>query len=295
MSFVNEIKHQFKKGDVLTRLISVNIAVFLIVNVVWLISFLSGNGNYWSKIIVSWLSVPAGLSQLVYKPWTILTYMFLHEDLFHVLFNLMFLYFGGRIFSDLLNNNRLLAVYILGGIAGALLFILSFNLFPVFSAGLNYSYALGASASALAVLTAIAAYVPDYTVYLMFFGPVKLKWIAIVSVVLDLISIKNGNAGGHIAHLGGAAYGFIYAIQLKKGNDFSFLINKPLTFLNDLFKPKSKIKVAHHNPQFKSTQKADKSKQQVIDEILDKISKSGYESLSKTEKEILFKLSNDKK
>jgi hypothetical protein len=221
--------------------------------------------------------------------------MFLHEDLLHILFNLLFLYFGGRIFNDLLSSKRLLAVYVLGGVAGAVLFILAFNLFPVFGTGVNYAYALGASASALAVLVAIASYVPNYTVYLMLFGPVKLKWIAVISVVLDLISIKNGNAGGHIAHLGGAAFGFIYASQLKKGNDWAKIFNTPFQIISTLFKPKSKIKVVHRNPNKASVNGNDRSKQQVIDEILDKISKSGYESLSKSEKEILFKLSNDKK
>lgn len=295
MSFISDIKQEFKKGDTLSQLIIINIAVFLAINLVWLVSFLSGNGNYLSKFIINWLAVPADISSLLYKPWTLFTYMFLHEDLLHILFNLLFLYFGGRIFNDLLSSKRLLAVYVLGGVAGAVLFILAFNLFPVFGTGVNYAYALGASASALAVLVAIASYVPNYTVYLMLFGPVKLKWIAVISVVLDLISIKNGNAGGHIAHLGGAAFGFIYASQLKKGNDWAKIFNTPFQIISTLFKPKSKIKVVHRNPNKASVIGNDRSKQQVIDEILDKISKSGYESLSKSEKEILFKLSNDKK
>lgn len=295
MSFISDIKQEFKKGDTLSQLIIINIAVFLAINLVWLVSFLSGNGNYLSKFIINWLAVPADISSLLYKPWTLFTYMFLHEDLLHILFNLLFLYFGGRIFNDLLSSKRLLAVYVLGGVAGAVLFILAFNLFPVFGTGVNYAYALGASASALAVLVAIASYVPNYTVYLMLFGPVKLKWIAVISVVLDLISIKNGNAGGHIAHLGGAAFGFIYASQLKKGNDWAKIFNTPFQMISTLFKPKSKIKVVHRNPNKAFVNGNDRSKQQVIDEILDKISKSGYESLSKSEKEILFKLSNDKK
>ena len=294
MSFINDIKQEFKKGDTLSQLIIVNIAVFLLVNIVWLISFLSGNGNYLSKLILNWLAVPADIRSLLYKPWTLFTYMFLHEDLLHILFNLLFLYFGGRIFNDLLNSKRLLAVYVMGGVAGAIVFILSFNLFPVFGAGLSYANALGASASALAVLLAIASYVPNYTVYLLLVGPVKLKWLAVISVVLDLISIKNGNAGGHIAHLGGAAFGFIYASQLRKGNDWSKFFNIPFQFLIKFFKPRSSIKVVHRNLNKTHAKSNDKSKQQVIDEILDKISKSGYESLSKSEKEILFKLSKDK-
>ena len=222
--------------------------------------------------------------------------MFLHEGFFHILSNMIMLYFGGLLFVEYLGEKRFIATYFLGGISGALLYILVFNIFPAFSSIAPISIALGASASVLAVFVAVASYLPNFSVNLVFFGPVRLKFIALFLVILDLISIDKGNPGGHIAHLGGAMYGYFAMTQLKKGVDFSSGISKLLNWFSSLFKsqPKSKMKVTHKVPRNDEAYNAmKKSKQESIDRILDKISKSGYESLTKQEKEELFKMSKE--
>lgn len=290
-SLWNEIKYQFKTGGILTQLITINIAVFVIVNLVGLISFLAGNGGVYSSLLVSWLAVPSGIGNLIIKPWTLFTYMFLHHDFFHLLSNMLVFFFGGRLFAEFLNDKRLLPTYIMSGLVGALLYIIAFNVFPVFEGVKSFSFALGASASVLGVLVAISTYLPNYTVHLILFGPVRLKYIAIFCVALDFLSISKGNAGGHIAHIGGALWGMLYALQLKKGRDLHYWPALLIERIRSLFSPrKSKLRVEHVN----KTNFDKKNKQQVIDDILDKISKSGYDSLTKQEKEILFKVSKDK-
>ncbi|MES2838101.1 MAG: rhomboid family intramembrane serine protease [Bacteroidota bacterium] len=291
--FGSEINRFIKSKSILNRLMLINIGLFLVISILAVIGYLSGIGKI-EKLIVYNLAVPASLSELLYKPWTLFTYMFLQEDFFHVLFNMIMLYFGGKLFSDLLGERRLLAVYILGGLAGAVLYIVSFNVFPAFQNTINSSIALGASASVLAVFVAVAAYMPDMQVTLFLFGNIKLKWVALIMVVLDFINIKNGNSGGHIAHIGGAIFGLIYTLSLQKGTDLSKGINKLFEGITSLFKPKPKMKVAYKktksDAEFNTNKKA---KQQQVDAILDKISKSGYDSLTKEEKDILFKISKE--
>jgi membrane associated rhomboid family serine protease len=290
MNLLDEIKLQFKNGSVLTQLIGVNLLVFVFVNILHLISFLSGNTNYWFDRIIDWLTFPASLNSFFYKPWSLLSYMFLHENLFHLLFNLLFLYFGGRLFIEFLGHKRLFPVYVLGGVSGALLFMLSYNLFPVFSNDKYMAVTLGASASALAILITIAAYLPDYVVYLLLVGPVKLKWVAVIVVLLDLFSITGGNAGGHIAHIGGAMFGVWYGLGLAKGKDYLSSVTNFFERLLIKHNRTKKLKIVHQN---KKSMNSNKPNQEVIDKILDKISRSGYNSLSKEEKEILFKYSKE--
>jgi len=245
-----------------------------------------------SDIIVHWLALPAEFSQIIIKPWTLITYMFLHQELLHILFNMLMLYFGGSIFINFLNQKKLVTTYILGGISGGILYILSFNLLPTFLNILPFSYALGASASVMAIIVAAATYVPNFMVKLIFLGDVKFKFVAIGFVILDFISIPQNNAGGHIAHLGGAIFGFLYIQQMKKGNDFTLGFSRLLDYLKSLFKPHKKMKVVYKN-QGKTKTDYDYNAQKVanqkkVDTILDKIAKSGYDSLSKEEKAILF-------
>lgn len=202
------------------------------------------------------------------------------------------LYVGGIIFTEYLGNKKLLLVYFFGGITGAAFYIASFNIFPAFAAQVPYSVALGASASVMAIIIAIAAYIPDYTIRLFLIGPVKFKWIAVFFVVLDLLSIEASNPGGHIAHLGGAFFGFLYILLLKKG----IIVNQLANPFKKLFKRKPKIKTAYSKkPQTDDEFRYErKMHEQRIDEILDKIKKSGYESLSKDDKEYLFKESKSK-
>lgn len=296
-SVIDDIKNAFKNGSVVTRFILINCAVFIFVNLLNLIFFLFSIAPENQIQLLDWLAVPADWTQLLFhRPWTLFTYMFLHEGFFHILSNMIMLYFGGQLFIEYLGERRFSATYFLGGIAGALLYIVVFNLFPAFKSIAPHSIALGASASVLAIFVAVATYLPNFSVNLLLFGPVRLKFIALFLVVLDLVSIDKGNPGGHIAHLGGALYGYFAMVQLKKGRDFSSSWSNLFQKISSFFKskPKSKIKVAHRvtrDDQAYNAQK--KSKQEQIDRILDKISKSGYESLSKQEKEELFKMSKE--
>ena len=289
--FIQDIKKQYKNGSVLIKLIFVNVAVFLGLHlfglIVWF--FRISNG---SVLLVKWMAIPADLSQLLLKPWTIITYMFLHESFIHIFFNMVVLYFGGTIFLNYLNGKKLVVTYLLGGLAGAALYLLAFNVLPIFNQVAIYSIALGASASVMAILVAAATYVPNYVVRLMFLGEIKFKHIAIGYVILDVISIPQGNAGGHIAHLGGAIFGFLYIQQLKKGKDFTMRFSRFLDMLKGMFMGGKKMKVVYKEQgktktdQAYNNQKADNQKK--VDAILDKISKSGYDSLTGEEKAILF-------
>ena len=289
MEIFNEIKASFKKGTYLTQLIYVNLAVFVFVNIISVLFFLIGQQNN-ASVIVEWLAVPADLSNLIFKPWTVITYMFLHESFLHILFNMLWLFWFGKIFLQYLDQKQLLSVYLLGGIFGAILFIVSYNLFPVLNA--DYAVALGASASVMAVVFAISFYVPNYQLALMFIGNVKLKYIAIFSIVLDVISIPSGNSGGHIAHIGGALLGWYFITEYKKGKLITKGFEKILNSFFILFKRSPKMKVSYKKTgnkdyDYKNSKVAE---QKEMDIILEKISKSGYSSLSKDEKELLFRM-----
>jgi len=298
MDIINEIKDAYRKGNVYIRLIFINIAVFLAVNLVRLVYFLFFPQSYFG--LAEWLAVPSGLGSLIYRPWSIFTYMFLHLDFFHILFNMLWLFWFAQIFLIYFDQKKLLGCYILGGLSGAILYILAFNIFPAFQAMVQNSVALGASASVLAIVIAVSAYAPDYTINLMFFGPVKLKYIALITILIDVISIPAGNAGGHIAHIGGAIFGFIFALQLKKGKDITKTFNGWMDTVFAWIKPGSKMKIKYQAPKAaKSDLDYNKTKSDnmaEIDRILEKIKRNGYESLSKDEKNILFKASDkDKK
>lgn len=291
MSIYREIRESFRTGSVLTKLIYINLAVFLFVKLFQVFYFLLNLGH--PGFIIQWLAVPAMVSELLSRPWTVFTYMFLHEGFLHILFNILWLYWFGRIFLEYLDGRKLLGVYLLGGLAGAALYIIAFNLFPAFTQVLPVSRALGASAAVLAVVISISVYVPNYTIHLIFIGPVKLKYIAAVMILLDIISIAGSNAGGHIAHLGGALFGWLFIRQYRKGNDLSGPVSKIMERLSSLAGHGRRMKVRYRknvSDYEYNMQKADRQKR--IDDILDKISKSGYDSLSKEEKELLFRVSN---
>lgn len=286
---LNELKNSFQKGNLLHRLIYINLIVFIIFEILSVFFYLF---KLSSNELLHYLALPASSSQLISKPWTIVSYMFVHDGFIHLIFNLLWLYFGGNIFLKYLSNKQIVSTYVLGGLTGGLFYILAFNYFPVFETVLPQSMAIGSSASVLAILVAIATYVPNYIVNLTFIGRVKLKHIAIVSIVLDLLLIPNGNAGGHIAHIGGAFYGFYFSRQLLKGKDTSRSFDRIMDYLATAFKPSSNLKTAYRRPQNDDqwrSKKVDEQKQ--VNIILDKIAKSGYESLNKAEKETLFKAS----
>lgn len=291
------LRKLFLDKNIISRLILINTAVFIIIQIASTLSWLfGGSSNDIVSPLGSWLSLPSNLETLITRPWTIFTYMFLHEGFFHILFNMLLLYFGGMVFREFLSERKLLFTYLIGGLFGALFFVAAFNIFPVFAEVKSIALALGASASVLAIVITVAAYVPDYNVYLMFFGKVKLKYLAIAMIVIDLLSIQSGNAGGHIAHLGGAMWGFIYGWSLRNGKDFYSSLYKINFNFSNPFKSKNKFSTERPksgrpmtDDEYNKTRSAN---QHEIDRILDKISQSGYSSLTKQEKELLFKSSN---
>jgi len=291
MGIIDEIKQNFKQGNNLIKLIYINIGVFLLANISLLfISF--SNRDLAEQIQNPWFSFPSNLNMLLLKPWTIITYMFYHVDIWHIVFNLIFFYWFGQIFLQYLDNKKLVGVYLLGGISGAIVFSIAFNFYQS-ATGINFNGILfGASAAIMAVAIAISAIVPNYSLNMLFIGPVKLKYIALFYIVLDIISINRENPGGHIAHLGGALFGYIFAVQYKNGKDLTKGLNSFLDGLSSLFKFKRKMKVTYQKPfsDFDyNKQKIDNQKE--MDRILDKIAKGGYESLTKEEKNFLFRSS----
>ena len=271
----------FKSDNPLFLFIGINVLIFLLIQLVAVSEFLFTGNTGASKWLSFQISMPAYLPAMLYKPWSPVTYMFGHAGLFHILFNLLWLYWFGRIFLDFLNKRQFIFTYLAGGLAGAALFIIAYNVFPAFGPSLPGAVLIGSSASVMAVIAATATLLPDYTINLLLIGPVRLKYLALVYFVLDLIGIASTNPGGSIAHIGGAILGFVFIKQLQNGNDWS-----------KQFKKKSKLKIVQKdNPAAKAARLPD---QEIIDQILDKISKSGYESLSKKEKEQLFKASSNK-
>ena len=271
--------------SVLTRLIYINIGAFLVVKIIGLFFYLAGQ----PYLLVEWLSVPSDLKMLTGRPWTVITYMFLHEGFLHLLFNILGLYWFGKLFLYHFEGEKLLSVYIMGGLVGALVYILAFNIFPAFD-HMN-SIMLGASASVFAILMAIAAYEPNREIHLFFIGRFPLKYISAFYVVLSIISISTSNPGGNLAHLGGAFWGWFYISQLRRGKDRGSFVVNVINKIEHLLNPKKNMKVTFKQPprddyeynQLKNNQ------QEEINRILDKIAQSGYESLTKMEKEILFK------
>ncbi|POY39285.1 rhomboid family intramembrane serine protease [Solitalea longa] len=297
MSLVEELKQVlFRPRRKLHQFIAINVFVFFVVKLIYAFEpyFPHGDRTVYELIIKN-LTLPASLNALLYRPWSIFTYMFLHESFLHLLFNILGLYWFGQITEEYLGGKKFATIYLLGGITGGILYIGVFNLVPMFAPSIANGYALGASAGVIAVIIAAATLLPDYQLMLLFLGLVKLKYIAVFYVLLDLINISSPNAGGHIAHLGGAIFGFFYIKQLRKGHDLSSPFSTLAKKIANLFKRKPKLKVAYKNPaNDRKNVKKQVDKQEIIDRILDKISKYGYEGLSKEEKDILFRASQEK-
>ena len=290
-SITNDIKHQFRYGNMVMKLIFINAGVFLFFGVFYLLGFLFQDNSIYN-LLLNKLEMHASLSLLVRQPWSAFTYMFLHTGFFHVLFNMLWFYWFGEIFVLYLGDKKVLPLYTLGGVTGAIIYLLAYNLLPVFKPQVDVSMMLGASASVFAIVFAAATLNPDYEIRLLFFGIVRIKYVAVVSLLLDVINIPYGNAGGYIAHVGGALSGYFYIKALQSGFDFTSPFNKLFDGIANLFKPKSNIKVAYKSEMRKGNEASrTKSEQQRVDEILDKIARSGYESLTKEEKDFLFNYS----
>lgn len=281
------LKYQLARLNIAEKLIVFNVVVFLVNGLSIALLGFSNQG------IVQWFELPKDFISFFTQPWSLITYSFFHASIGHLFWNMLMLYFTGRIFLNLFDNKRFINVYFLGVILGGLLFMLSYNVFPTLT---NTNSALiGASAGVTAVLLFICTYIPNKEVRVIFFT-IKLWYVGVFFILVDLVQITSGeNIGGRIAHLGGAALGYLYARQLANGAGFTKLLES----LSNLFKPRQKkapLKTVYKNKTANPKGKVDYEKQAVqrkIDDILDKISKSGYESLSKNEKDFLFKVGKE--
>lgn len=303
MSIGNSIWDDFKRtvnsGNTISILIIINVVVFVLINLLKVIDklfFADGlDGTFYAPVIEQVL-LRADIMSLLTHPWTLITHMFAHEGVFHLVFNMLFLYWFGRIVQEFIGNRHLLPLYILGGLSGAFLMVLSYNIFPGLNTHVAYIQALGASAGVMAIVVGAATLVPDYTVFLILLGPVRLKYIALVLVVLDIIGMAGFNGAGSIAHIGGALMGFIYIRQLQVGHDWAEPFDKSIAFVKRLFSGKPRgPRVVYKRDTATGSAKgkgADQRDQARIDDILDKINQSGYDSLTKDEKAFLFRYSN---
>lgn len=296
-SLIDDLKNKFiRPNGAIGQLIVIQVAIYLITALIAVVFYLAAKPEVFSSVLEH-LYLPSDLKTLMYRPWTLLTYGFFHDlkGVFHILFNMLWLYWMGKIFYFYRQNNKEIWDLFLNGVLfGGLLFILAFNVFPVFTP--ETGLLLGASAGISAIIIATATLQPDFEIMLFLFGKVKLKWLAIIYIAMDLIFIRGGNAGGHIAHLGGALFGFLYILNIKKYRNIAI----PFSKITNLFEPKSSQMKVVYTKKSKRKSKTNLKKsgdhisQEMVDEVLSKISKVGYENLTREEKEILFKASQQK-
>lgn len=304
-SLLDDFRSEFTKpNNVLAQLILVNVVVFLILLIAKIV-FMIAEADYWYGFIRQQLVIPAPATEFIRKPWTLLTYFFTQTDPFHILYNMLGLYWFGRLVDEYLGARRLLGLYVLGGIAGGLLYLAMYNLIPYFMQRTPTGGMLGASGAFFSVAVGAATLLPNYSFHLLFFGPVRIKYIAFFLIVVSLAGLGGENSGGQMAHLGGAVMGYIFIKLLQNGTD----LGRPIYWLMDgwqsLTRPKPAVKVSYRQrsstPANATTYAAAGSTatgssvtmpdEAEIDQILDKISRSGYESLSREEKQKLFKAS----
>ena len=290
-NFISDLKNGFKRGSISLQFIYINVGVFVVTTLVsvFLMLFNLSNAGLFQV-----LELPAYVPNFLMQPWSLFTYMFLHANALHLLFNMLWLYWFGQLFLGIFSARHLRGLYILGGLCGGLLYMLAFNVFPYFQNHIYGSWLLGASASVLAIVVATAVREPEYRVNFMFVGAVRLKYVALFMVITDLLFMTSGNGGGHIAHLGGALAGWWFAASLRKGHDVTKWINNVFDWVNGGFR----FKIPARKPKMKATKggknadydyNAQKKRQsEEIDRILDKLKKSGYSSLTTEEKKRLF-------
>lgn len=281
-----DVLYKFKTLNIANKLIVINIAVFLLF---FIASFLF---NTSSEVLMQWFVLPEEPIEVLKQPWSLLTYSFLHGGFTHILFNMIWLNFFSKFILNLFSEKRFLTVYLLGALYGGLLFVTAYNVFPVFQS--KAGYLLGASASVSALMVFAATYSPNIS-FRFFMVTIKLWQLAVGLFLLDLFRLGSGtNPGGMLSHIGGAVFGYLYAVQLAKGNDIGLWFEKIVASLANLFKtrkntPFRKVHKTSKNTTKKKTTSVKDERQIKIDGILDKIGKSGYESLTKQEKDFLFK------
>jgi membrane associated rhomboid family serine protease len=297
MSIIHDIRTAFSRRDnALNQLLLINVLVFAVLVVLGAILHLSGGDALYARL-VRLVEIPSDLPSLAWRPWTIITYAFAHVGFLHILFNMLNLYWFGTLVREYLGDRKLVSIYILGALVGAAFFLLSFNLVPVLRPQLGLPM-LGASGAVTAIIVAAATLLPDYTFNLILLGPVRIKYIAAVVVLISLAGINSNNPGGEIAHIGGAILGYLYIKQLQRGRDLGRPVQATGDWLGSLLSGRPRLRVTHRNRSEEAAtatpaKKAGprKPEQEEIDLILDKISRSGYESLSKDEKQKLFRAS----
>ena len=295
--FIEDLKRTFRQGNIVVRLIYINVAVYVLG---LLAEVALGLFNIQVAHLWSYLYLPADLLQLLRRPWTLITYMFMHAGVWHLLGNMLWLYWFGRLFLYFFSSKHLRGLYVVGGLMGGLFFIVSYNLFPVFAGDLYSATLVGASASVLAIAVATAVREPDYRINLMLIGPVRLKYFALFIVLFDILYVGGSNAGGHLAHLGGALAGWWFVRGINRGYDITHWTNVCIYAIGALFrkrerkprKPKMKV---HVNNATGNDRKTDydynarkKAQSAEVDHILEKLKKSGYSSLTDEEKRKLF-------
>jgi membrane associated rhomboid family serine protease len=289
-----EFRNAFQKpNNAHVQLIIINVVVFLVLAVLYVFSTVSGLKPFFD-IIHNQFSIPPQLLEFITRPWTIFTYAFAHSltDIFHILFNMLALYWFGKLFIEYLGSDKLVALYLLGALAAGTVYLLVFNTIPYFKERSTFDGMVGASGAVYAVMVAAATLLPNYTFFMLFLGPVKIKYLAGFYIVLSFLGSVGGNAGGNIAHLGGALMGFVYIKQLQIGVNWGGWITITLDWVKGLFSTRSQVKVTYRKTEpRKTTIGFTKASQEEIDVILDKISDRGYESLTKDEKEKLFNAS----
>jgi len=297
MSIFDDIRTVFNRRDnALNQLLLINAAVFVVILLVQGILFLSTGARNGEMLLLEWLAVPSLPKQLLTRPWTVLTYAFVHEGFWHILFNLLNLYWFGALIREYLGDRKLVSLYILGALAGAAFYLLAFNFLPVFRNSNAILY--GASASVMAVVIGAATLLPDYTFGLILIGPVKIKYIAAGLLLISVAGLSGDNSGGQIAHFGGALLGFVFIRQLQRGRDMGRPVQAIGDWVGALLSGRPRLRVSHRSrpatPAVAVRSKnggAQQPEPSEIDNILDKISRSGYESLSKEEKQKLFRAS----
>ena len=299
MSIFEDIKYSFRQSsNTLKQLILINVIVFVVLIVMRTILVLTGASGIYG-LIMSYLALNSYPLTFITRPWTLITYFFTHEGFLHIIFNMLNLFWFGQLIREYLGEKKLLSLYVLGGIAGGVLYLLCYNFIPYFADRAAFSMMIGASASVLAIVVGAATLLPNFSFNLILIGPVKIKYIAAFLVLLSISGAVGDNAGGNIAHIGGAILGWVFIKQLQRGNDLGRPIHAVLGFISGLFNRRPKLKVTHRRtsaPAAKNGSKTSfgqpgKPSQTEIDLILDKISSSGYESLSKEEKQKLFQAS----
>ena len=272
-----------KENNGLIKIILINVIVFVSMSIFEVFITLSGFGELFN-LFLNKLMLPASLKVFIFQPWSIVTYFFLHMNFMHILWNMLFLYWFGKIIHENIGNNAVISLYIIGGIIGGLSYMALFNIIPYYDNRVSESLMLGASAGVFSVVVGSATLLPNYTFYLLFLGPVRIKYIALFYVLLSFFDVTGSNAGGEIAHLGGALMGYLYIRQLQNGVN----MGKGIIDILNIFNKNKKEVISKEE---KTNEIKKDISQDEIDKILDKISDSGYKSLSNNEKEKLFNAS----